>query len=134
MTAPALTPAPRAALLFATLLCAAAPLLACAAGAARPAPATRTYTPEELRDMVAAGKPPRLVKPQTQTQRASFPACAQQARALVDSARPSYPVRVLADTRYAYRARVWTNNALMTLSCSRLSERSVLTIAPYAAP
>lgn len=121
----------RPALLLAVVLSAALPCLAQAADTRRKTPPTRTYTAEALRDMLEAGRPPRLGKPQTQTQRASFPACAQQLRSLVDSAKPSYPVRVLTNTQYAYRVRIWTSNALMTMSCSRMSGRSVITIAPY---
>jgi len=122
---------PHPALLLAVVLSAALPRPAQAADAPRKMPPTRTYTADALREMLEAGRPPRLGKPQTQTQRASFPACAQQLRSLVDSAKPSYPVRVLTNTRYAYRVRIWTSNALMTLSCSRMSARSVITIAPY---
>ena len=90
-----------------------------AASAAVPALAATEYTPEQLREMVAAGSLPPQGDAQQETRAVPFPECKAVVRSLVSDVQPQYPVRTLADGPKMLSVQLWTNDAAVVMSCSR---------------
>jgi hypothetical protein len=90
-----------------------------------------TYTPQQLRSMVDQGRPPAQGAPSTVSETADFSSCARKVHGVVASVRPNYPAQVIVDTSSMVLAKVWTNDAAMTLTCSGPDRKLVITKAPY---
>ncbi len=93
--------------------------------------ASKIYTPEQLNSMVNSGNYPSqdLVKSQTKT--ASFAECRLSVESVLSAIRDNYPTKILIDTAVLYTEKAWTNNAAMTVSCSKLDNKMVITQANY---
>lgn len=90
-----------------------------------------TYTPAELRDMVDSGSPPKQGSPTTKTQDLAFTDCVAKVEGIVDSVKAQYPAKVMVNSGALYMAKVWTNDATMTMSCSQPDSKLIITNAAY---
>ncbi|MBK7519241.1 MAG: hypothetical protein IPI75_03660 [Gammaproteobacteria bacterium] len=102
-----------------------------ALAASAPAHAAKTYTPAQLRQMVNAGNPPNQGSPTTQKQSMSFSSCVSKVDGIVASVRGQYPAKTIVNTSILHMAKVWTNDAAMTLTCSGPDRTLVITTAKY---
>ena len=98
---------------------------------AAPAYAAKTYTPAQLRQMVNAGNPPRQGSPSTQKQSVAFSSCVSKVKGIVASISGEYPAKTIVNSSIMHMAKVWTNDAAMTLTCSGPDQRLVITTAKY---
>lgn len=96
-----------------------------------PAVAKKSYTPAELRTMVKKGKYPKQGKAKSQSQSMSFAACKAQAQSVVRDVKPNYPAEVVVDTGILFMAKTWTNDGVVTMSCSKPDGKLVMTISEY---
>ena len=96
-----------------------------------PALAEKTYTPAQLRQMVGSGKPPKQGKPMTQRESMSFSSCVAKVDAIVTSVRDNYPAEVVVKTSVMHLAKLWTNDAAMTLTCSATDRLLIITASKY---
>lgn len=99
--------------------------------AASSAHAAKIYTPAQLRQMVNAGNPPKQGSPSTQMQSMSFSSCASKVNGIVASVSGQYPAKIIVNTSTMQMAKVWTNDAAMTLTCSGPDRTLVITMAKY---
>jgi len=99
--------------------------------ASAPAHAAKTYTPAQLRQMVNSGNPPKQGSPSTQKQNMSFSSCVSKVSGIVASVRDQYPAKTIVNTSILHMAKVWTNDAAMTLTCSGPDRTLVITTAKY---
>ena len=84
-----------------------------------PAWAAQEYTPEQLREMVSAGRFPPQSAPAQETKALAFPECKAVVRSLMEDVQPAYPVRTLKDAPALLSVKLWTNDAAVVMSCSR---------------
>ena len=96
-----------------------------------PAIAEKTYTPAQLRQMVGSGNPPKQGKPNTQKESMSFSSCVSKVNAIVASVRDNYPAEVVVRTNLVHLAKIWTNDAAMTLTCSAPDKLLIITASKY---
>jgi len=120
-----------------TLVCVAlvSLLSACSSGdsseAAQFPPAGKTYTPAELKEMIARGTYPDQNSPTTQSQIMAFDQCAAKVKSSVDAVKDNYPAEIIVDTAVMVVAKVWTNDGALTLACSQPDLKLVITNASY---
>ena len=93
--------------------------------------AAQTYTPRELRQMVNSGNYPAQGSVSTKTQAISFSACVSKVKGVVSSVSGQYPTQTIVNTGVMYMAKVWTNDAALTLSCSKPDRKLIITAAKY---
>ena len=93
--------------------------------------ATKTYSPAQLKKMVNSGKYPAQGSPTTQTVDASFYACNSKVKQVINDIGDNYPIQKIVDTEIIKVTKVWTNDGAITLSCSKLDEKLVITISKY---
>jgi hypothetical protein len=98
---------------------------------AAPVHAAKTYTPAQLRQMVNGGNPPKQGSPSTKKQSVPFSSCVSKINSIVASVSDQYPAKVIVNTSIMHMAKVWTNDAAMTLTCSGPDEALVITTAQY---
>jgi hypothetical protein len=96
-----------------------------------PVSAKKTYTPAQLRTWMAEGHLPPQGWPATRTEHLDMRSCLARIEAVVSSIGPHYPVQTLVNTPLLRTEKVWTNDAAMTLSCSGLDQKLIITTAPY---
>ena len=84
-----------------------------------PAWAEKEYTPEQLRQMVAAGRFPAQLAPAEEEKNVEFSQCKEVVRSLMSDVQPDYPVRTLRDVPALLQVKLWTNDAAVVMSCSR---------------
>jgi hypothetical protein len=95
-----------------------------------PAHAAKEYTPEQLRQLVAAGKFPAQSNPVEESKRIAFGQCKAMVRSMMADVQPNYPVRTLLDSPAMLSMKVWTNDAAVVMSCSQ-DDRMVLQKSVY---
>lgn len=94
------------------------------------AAAGKTYTKAELQKMTAAGRYPAQGTVSTESKPASFVACS----ATIDSITSSlggYPAETIVNTGIIRMVKMWTNDGVVTVSCSGPDRKMVITKAPY---
>jgi hypothetical protein len=96
-----------------------------------PVLSAQTYTPGELRRMISSGNYPAQGSVSKETEAISFTACVSKVKGVVSSVSGQYPANVIVNTGIMYIAKVWTNDAALTLSCSNPDSRLIITIAKY---
>ena len=106
-------------------------VLAALLSAASVAHATKTYTPAQLRQMVNSGSPPAQGSPTTQKETMAFSSCVGKVAGIVAAVGDQYPARTIVNTSIMHVAKVWTNDAAMTLTCSSPDRTLVITTAKY---
>lgn len=107
------------------------PLLIITAFVAGNAFAQKTYHPEELQGMVRNGNYPNQGAVGTQSLVMDFTQCKLKIAAVTDAVGPRYPNRIVVDTAIVFTQKLWANDAAMTMTCSQLDKKMVITTAPY---
>lgn len=95
------------------------------------ATASRTYTPEQLRNMIGSGNYPAQGAISERTQDVDFPYCITLVETLTASVGPHYPSELVVNTNGLRVTKVWTNDAAMTFTCSALETKLTITSASY---
>lgn len=96
------------------------------------ASAGKTYSPYQLKDMVKNGNYPKQGKTNTQTKSVSFKACKAAAENVMSQVRgSSYPVEIIVNTNQLYVVKAWTNNGVITVSCSAPDRKMIIGQAAY---
>ncbi len=98
--------------------------------ATSPAQST-TYTPEQLRAMVARGPLPDQGRPTTTTQTMDYAACVVAADSVASAMGDAYPTKVIVNTALLYVVKLWANDAAVVVTCSVLDRSMVTTISQY---
>jgi len=93
--------------------------------------AEKTYTPAQLRQMVGSGKPPKQGPVTSQKVELPFDACVAKVKSSAAAVSENYPVQPIVDTSVLVTVKVWTNDAAMTLSCSKPDGLMLVTTAKY---
>lgn len=91
----------------------------------------KTYTPTELNRMISAGKYPAQGKAQATSKPMSFIACKTIADKVIGDIKAYYPTDVVVNTEIMYMVKAWTNDAAVTITCSTLDNKMVMTQAYY---
>lgn len=92
--------------------------------------AGKTYTKAELQKMTSGGRYPAQGAVSTESKQASFAACS----ATIDSITSSlsgYPAETIVNTGIIRMVKMWTNDGVVTVSCSGPDRKMVITKAPY---
>jgi len=105
--------------------------LAFAALASCPAFAQKTYTPAQLKTMVASGKYPSQGAPSTRSEVVPFSVCVTKVQQVLDAVKSNYPAATIVSTNILRVEKLWTNDAAMTFSCSAPDGKLAITSAPY---
>lgn len=93
--------------------------------------AAKTYTPQQLNQMVDSGNYPKQGNVVTQTRVASFEECKFVVESSMSAIQEHYPVRAIVDTDFIYVVKAWTNDAAVTGSCTKAQNELVVTQANY---
>lgn len=92
----------------------------------------KTYTAEELKTMIARGQPPKQGPAKTITKKASFLVCKKTANSMLLQVRAAgYPAEIVVNTKILYIVKFWTADGAVTISCTPLEKKMVITQAPY---
>jgi len=92
--------------------------------------AGKSYTKAELQKMTATGKYPSQGTVSTESKQASLAACS----ATIDSITSSlsgYPAETIVNTRIMRMVKIWTNDGVVSVTCSGPDNKMVITKAPY---
>lgn len=93
--------------------------------------AQKTYTPQQLRNMIKQGKYPQQGKVTTKVEKADYVQCVQVLKQMIASISPEYPSQTVLDTNTGRMEKIWTNDAAVTVTCSAPDKNMVITSAPY---
>ncbi|MGH8428518.1 MAG: hypothetical protein ACRES7_11165 [Gammaproteobacteria bacterium] len=86
-----------------------------------------TYTPSQLRHMVESGHPPAQKKqPTVVSKHMSFAACVATVRAAIDAVQPEYPTDVIVNTSMMFMGKMWANDGVVLMTCSKPDRKLVL--------
>jgi hypothetical protein len=96
-----------------------------------PSNAQKTYTPDQLRNMIQRGNYPQQGKPSTQSQNLDYASCIAKVAQAVSAVGDAYPTRTIVSTNTMIVQKVWTNDAAVTVTCSAADQIFVITSAPY---
>lgn len=91
----------------------------------------KTYTPLELNSMIRAGNYPVQGKAQSTSKVMSFETCKIAAEQVIDDIKNYYPTDVIVNTGIVYMVKAWTNDAAVTITCSKVDNNMVMTQAYY---
>ena len=97
-----------------------------------PAVAGKSYTQQQLNRMVNSNQYPdqgAIVK--TQTKPMSFANCQIAVENVMSQLRGSYPVKTIINTSILQTVKAWTNDGVITASCSQPDKKMVLTQSSY---
>lgn len=106
---------------------AAVALLACAGQVAE----AKSYTPSQLRAMVAAGRYPKEKDPTSSSKPMEFESCRGFVRMMLNQVQPDYPVATIVDTSIVFTQKAWTNDGAVMLTCSSPDRKLITTNSPY---
>ncbi|UAN59913.1 hypothetical protein [Serratia sp. JSRIV004] len=91
----------------------------------------KEYTKEQLNSLVGSGNYPEQGVPQTLADEiVSFAECKEIGRSTLSSV-SSYPTRVLADTSLIYSIKIWANDGVIFMTCTKPDNRSVVKKSIY---
>ncbi len=96
-----------------------------------PPPVGKIYTPDQLNQMAASGSYPQQYPPTSTVKSMEFRECRSKVNDSVDAVKDKYPAEILVDTPTVLLAKIWTNNAALTLTCSRPDANLTITNAKY---
>lgn len=97
-----------------------------------PAHAAKTYTPEQLVQLVNAGRFPAQSGVKERKGRSiDFEKCKVVVRNTGERLAKMYPVRVVADNGLIYSIKHWTYNEVTVITCSKLDGNEVHVISGY---
>lgn len=91
-----------------------------------------TYTPSQLNRMISNGQYPNQGSVNnSQTESMSFADCKMAVKDVMSQIKGSYPVKAIVNTGILYTVKAWTNDGVITASCSAPDKKMILTQAPY---
>lgn len=93
--------------------------------------AQKIYTPAELRKMVAAGKLPAQGKPKLVSQENEFDTCIAAIKNIFSAVGSNYPSKIIANTSIVYNRKIWANDGVTLVTCSKLAGKIVVSISSY---
>ncbi len=94
--------------------------------------ASATYTKDQLNSMASAGQFPAQEPPVTKgVENISFDMCQLNAKSTYNQVVGSYPVREIVDTNDLYIVKIWTNDGVIMVSCSKPDNKKVVTQSSY---
>lgn len=94
--------------------------------------AEQTYTPNQLNRMINSGQyPEQGPVNNSQTESMSFSGCKDSVEKVMSQLRGAYPVKTIVNTGFLFSVKAWTNDGVITASCSKPDRKRVLTQAPY---
>ena len=96
-----------------------------------PAHAQKTYTPEQLRQMIQSGNEPKEGYTKTERLNMSFYDCKVKVQRMNVDVQPNYPTRPIAFDDEIVKIKMWTNDAAMTLTCIKAEGVLVIQTAIY---
>ncbi len=94
--------------------------------------ASVTYTKENLSTMYAKGKLPK-VGPAVTTDETlmDFNDCRTKGNETYTSSVGNYPAKIIIDSGVLYTLKIWKENALVVINCSRTEGKRTITQADY---
>lgn len=93
--------------------------------------AATTYTPAQLKKMVNNGKYPKQGNPTTQTMNVPFEGCNLKVKQIISDIGENYPAQQIADSNIIKSTKIWTNDGVLVLTCSKPDEKLIMTISKY---
>lgn len=91
----------------------------------------RVYTRKEINNLVSSEKYPKQGSVKTITKNSSFSDCKVAIINVTEQFQGLYPEKILMNTNIVYTAKVWTNDAALTVSCLKVNRKMVITQAKY---
>lgn len=101
------------------------------AAAQNVADAAQTYTPEQLRRMVASGRYPKQGEIEKTVRTMDYAECIATMETMIGAIKPNYPSVVIVSTNVMRTEKFWTNDGAVTVSCMADGNKLVLIRAPY---
>ncbi|HNG80814.1 MAG TPA: hypothetical protein PLW24_15190 [Burkholderiaceae bacterium] len=99
---------------------------------AQPAFGATTYTPEQLRKMVSAGKPPKQGPATSRSESLPFDQCKSFVKTMLNNAAAeNYPTRSGEGGGAAYAQKIWANDGAIVMTCEASKSLLVITTSPY---
>lgn len=102
-----------------------------ASGFSSTALAGKTYTPQQLHKMIAAGRYPKQGPVEKTVRQMDYAACIVTLETIVGAVKPEYPALTVVSTNLMRTEKVWTNDGAVTVTCSGASNELILTKADY---
>lgn len=78
-----------------------------------------------------SGHYPAQGKASSETKQVDYGACIVVLEQLVGAVKANYPAETIVSTNILRIEKVWTNDAAITVTCSALDRKLVITTAPY---
>ncbi|MBE8597927.1 hypothetical protein IQ209_15860 [Xenorhabdus sp. BG5] len=92
----------------------------------------KTYTKEQLNDMVNSDNYPDQLSPITQDSSSmSFTDCKNSALEIYNQVIGEYPGKRVVDSSILFIVKVWTNDGVIMVSCSEPDQKRVITQSSY---
>ncbi|WP_230580020.1 hypothetical protein [Xenorhabdus bovienii] len=91
----------------------------------------KTYTKEQLNDMVNSGNYPDQLSPVTKDSGLSFTACKNSALDAYNQVIGEYPAKKVVDSSILFIVKLWTNDGVIVISCSEPDQKSTITQSEY---
>jgi len=91
----------------------------------------KTYTRSQLNSMISSGHYPTQGSVKTTTTIMSFYSCKNRIKTITSQFRGLYPVKIVVNSSIIYMTKAWTNDAAMTISCSKPDSKMIITQASY---
>lgn len=89
------------------------------------------YTPEQLNRMVNSGNFPEQGPSSSESKYMDFEQCVLTAKTVSDSIKDYYPTSVITDTSIAYIVKIWANDGVTLITCSKSDNKMVMTQSSY---
>lgn len=81
--------------------------------------ADKTYTSQQLKALVDAGKFPPQYEPTQKSDSLEFAPCKGMVRQTLRDIGTNYPTRTLLDTPQILSVKIWTNDGAIVMTCSK---------------
>ncbi|WP_323866233.1 hypothetical protein [Xenorhabdus cabanillasii] len=91
----------------------------------------KTYTKEQLNDMVNSGNYPDQLSPTTTELGLSFTACKNSALDAYNQVIGEYPAKKVVDSSILFIVKLWTNDGAIVITCSEPDLKSTMTQSQY---
>ncbi|WP_340617465.1 hypothetical protein [Xenorhabdus entomophaga] len=92
----------------------------------------KTYTKEQLNDMVNSGNYPDQLSPVTQDiSSMGFTDCKNSALGIYNQVSGEYPGKRVVDSSILFIIKIWTNDGVIMVSCSEPDQKRVITQSDY---
>ncbi|OSM95950.1 hypothetical protein AU509_12150 [Lonsdalea britannica] len=96
------------------------------------AAASTSYTKEQLNSMDASGQYPEQESPVTKSvENVDFKSCRNSTYGVYSQILGNYPAKEIVDTGILYVVKLWTNDGVITVSCSEPDGKKIVTQSSY---